>query len=209
MKTEQKNIISYLIVVLIQTLLYEASGFLNSAPFQKLRSFEPSFLTDQLIPYIPQTIWTYSLYYLVLLFGFLLAWDRELFPQFLKSFILLSVVADAFFVFFPVTISTPSIHGLQLDQATIALFNFIIPLDTRGNCFPSLHCAHSLLITYWFAKSAKISKWLVSIFSISTILVIISTLTLKKHWLVDVLGAFLLTSLVIANSGRKLLLRIS
>ena len=76
--------------------------------------------------------------------------------------------------------------------------------DTSFNCFPSLHAAVSTMIFYCWYRYSKIEhdnpkappKWLRQILAISTfviaILVMLSTLFVKQHYIVDEIAGFIL-----------------
>lgn len=204
MKTSLKTRVSlYFLFVLAQTIFYEGIGALNTSFYGTQNFYEPATFLDQLMPFIPETVWTYSLYYLILGFGFILAYDRSVFDFFVRDLIVVSAIADLSFVLVPVMITTPTILPGQHDLLTEWLFGKLIPLDVRGNCFPSLHCAHSMVISLWLWRSDMFKGWVAKLFTLATILVIISTLTLKKHWFVDVLGAFVLVAVVSKTWSRQ------
>lgn len=196
MNSSLKKSSLYLLILLIQSLIYNTTGFLNTSPFQALRNFDLSIPLDHQIPFIPETIWLYCLYYLILLAAFVLAWDKKIFVRFLKSFILMTAIADVFFVLIPVSMPLPPMSSVDQGTATYALLDYILTVDTRSNCFPSLHCAHAFLITFWAWKSELFPYYLKILMLLMTLAVVIATLLVKQHWFIDIVGAFLLFNLI-------------
>lgn len=191
MNPTHRNYFLYALVLAFQGGIYNLTGLINTLPFQAQRDFHPSLPIDFLIPFVPETIWLYGLYYLILLSGFLLAKDSARFPHFLKNFVLLSLFADLMFVLLPVSMPLQSLNA-DSESLTIKLFHLILAVDTRSNCFPSLHCAHSFLITYYFYQSDRFPSLLKLLLLVMTVSVVIATLTVKQHWFLDILGAFVL-----------------
>jgi membrane-associated phospholipid phosphatase len=68
------------------------------------------------------------------------------------------------------------------------LFSFLYLMDSDSNCCPSLHVSLSSLACYGLYNSVSRFR---SIFVIWPILIWISTLTTKQHYLIDVLGGIL------------------
>lgn len=64
------------------------------------------------------------------------------------------------------------------------------------NCFPSMHCIISFLFIFSVIGCRNLSnkyKWVISILSC---LIVISTLLVKQHVVVDVISGFIISSFV-------------
>lgn len=87
-----------------------------------------------------------------------------------------------------VTISQPA---NILEQIVSGLYK----TDTNTNVFPSIHAYNSIVCTIAIFKSAvlKNKKWVKFSSLILTILICLSTLFLKQHSIIDVLGAIVLS----------------
>jgi membrane-associated phospholipid phosphatase len=202
MKSTYKNVSIYLFVLSLQGMLYKLTGVINTVPFQIARSLQLPSVIDRMVPFVPEGIWFYSLYYLILLGGVLLSFDEH-FHKFLKGFILMSVIADMIFVVIPASMPIMVLTDPTTPSLTNDLLRFILSIDTRGNCFPSLHCAHSFLMTYWFYRSNVIPAFLKHLTLISTVLVVLSTLLIKQHWFVDIVGALILFAFILRIHEKK------
>ena len=196
-----KNISIYALVLITQGIIYKLTGLINILPFQAQRMLDFSLPIDSKIPFIPEAIWPYSLYYIILISGFLMTSHRN-FNHFIKSFIILSLFSDLMFVVIPVSMPL-QVTSLATNNISSILLDYILNLDTRSNCFPSLHCAHSFLITYWFWISDRIS-FAVKILSLfMTLSVVFATVFVKQHWFIDIVGALILFIFIMRIYERK------
>ncbi|MHA1298492.1 MAG: phosphatase PAP2 family protein [Candidatus Helarchaeota archaeon] len=209
--------LSFMIVnVILMLLIFYV--FLNSIAYDWTGSIYPvwngfrlDFLGDNLIPFIPE----FSIIYVYVFFttvistmvyfgffdtikGYALAW----------SLVLINLIAVIIYVFFPVSTFFWRL-GLWLSQWQYqnvwagTMFEYYT-IDTSFNCFPSLHAAVSTIIFYAWYRYAKIEhehprappKWLRNSIAVITfviaILVMLSTLFVKQHYIVDEISGFLL-----------------
>ena len=204
MRQIYKNILMYVAAVLGQGLIYTFTGIFNKNPFQLERALLLNSPIDTTIPFVPESIWFYCLYYLILCAGLFLCADEKNFPKFLRSFISLSIIADIFFILIPVGAPTGAMVLLSTNEYTASLLKFILAIDNPSNCFPSLHCAHSFLITFWFYESEIIPKYLRPTLVAMTLSVVLSTLLVKQHWFADIVGAAFLFFVILRIHGKQL-----
>lgn len=96
-------------------------------------------------------------------------------------------------------------NGLNLRQDISARDNFFAGLvrglyktDTSTNVFPSMHVFNSLGCLIALLKSEKLKKHtIIKIFvTILTISIVLSTMFLKQHSVIDVIGAFVLAGIM-------------
>lgn len=95
-----------------------------------------------------------------------------------------------FFVILPTTNIRPSEVGTGLSGV---LMSFMQGIDAPTNLFPSIHCLVS-----WFCFAAirgndKIPKWYRVLSGVFAVLVCASTQFTKQHYLIDVLGAVVIS----------------
>jgi len=155
-------------------------------------TYEPTLLSmteiDHLIPFLPNSFWIYismvpmyfialysiqNLYNLnILFYGNLFIW----------------VGSCVFFLFFPTTFPRADyiLDPETVNNITYISFHFWRSnIDTPVNCFPSLHVASCLFAGLLFSKENTF-KFLV--FFSWAVLISLSTITTKQHYLVDVLA---------------------
>jgi membrane-associated phospholipid phosphatase len=89
------------------------------------------------------------------------------------------------FILLPSTIERPEITGSGFCQW---LSRLIYSLDTPDNLFPSIHCLENWICFRGAMKCKKAGKGYKIIMFIAAIMVFASTLLVKQHVLVDVIG---------------------
>jgi membrane-associated phospholipid phosphatase len=158
--------------------------------------FEPSELhysaVDRLVPYVPELMPVYLLYLP------LFAWsgirnrtDEDAARFFYATYFQLAVCAT-FFVLAPVRMP----EGVAAVSSGWAA-GFWRWFDGPNNCFPSLHAANGLLFA-WFNWNRPAR----ALHVIASLSVVVSTVFVKQHYVVDVVagsGIFLLTLLFLAR----------
>ena len=154
---------------------------------------------DDAIPFIPATAWFYLPVYagifLIALAGFR---TRFHFDRALGAFCVILLVGLAGHRFvaaeYPRPLLRPPFSGPS--QAFMA---WVQAIDPPGNVFPSLHVAHtSSLALFLYHENRRLGRWVIAL----ALLLAISTLTTKQHFVADVLSGFAL-----AAAARFLFLR--
>ncbi len=201
------NVVLMLVLfyVVLNTLLYDWTGTIYSAGM----GYRLDFALDHLIPFVPEMDLFYKyLFYTMAIatmayFGFIEARKGSALGW---SLVVINAIAIVIYIVFPVTSqplrdiiypggppypTTPT-GNFWLDQIYL-LYNS----DTSFNCFPSLHAAVSTISFYaWYRyakiKPGKITKALaIMSFALATG-VILSTLFVKQHYIVDEIAGIVL-----------------
>ena len=120
--------------------------------------------------------------------------DEEFFKRYFVSTFISITIAGLIYIFFPTSIVRASINGSGI---TNFIVKFIYLIDTPVmKCFPSMHCIISFLFIFSVIGCRNLSnkyKWVISILSC---LIVISTLLVKQHVVVDVISGFIISSFV-------------
>jgi membrane-associated phospholipid phosphatase len=148
-----------------------------------------AFALDRYIPFVPEWIWVYLLYYP---FCFLPLFIREVrndprtFRRTLTAFALQFIVSFAFFVFLPLRMAHAGLPSGLNGQVIGSLYGF----DLGFNSFPSLHLANIVFVSCLFIH-LRGKYWGLAV-GCGALLIAASTLLIKQHFVSDVLlGAFL------------------
>lgn len=149
---------------------------------------------DQVVPFVPWTIWLYMPTY-VLCFALVLLFVKHgrMFRATAFSLVLFNLIAVPFFVTMPVLSPRPVLNGDL--TGNLALIHHLYLHDTPYNTFPSLHVACSTFIAYVLFKADKrvgVLGWMLSA------CIWVSVLTTKQHWSADVLGGWVLAGVGVA-----------
>ncbi len=142
---------------------------------------------DDLIPSWNFFIVFYVLAYLQWVVGFvMIARDsRELCYEYFAGEIIAKGICFLFFVLYPTMMIRPEIvDGNVFDWMTSVIYQ----IDQPNNLFPSIHCLESWIIARAAFKQKKTSKAYAYVMLILTILVFASTVLVKQHVFVDIIG---------------------
>lgn len=153
---------------------------------------------DRDVPFIPMFVWLYISEYLFLPIAFLNLREPMPMIRMITAFVVVICFSTLIFVLWPTTYpremfelsADAGIHG--------AVMAWLWSTDEPVNCLPSLHAATCLLVPLAFLeeqrhKLAVFLPWGISIG--------VSTLFVKQHYLVDVLGGWA-TALMIYSGTR-------
>jgi membrane-associated phospholipid phosphatase len=165
--------------------------------FPQRRSFrrpiEFVFKIDDLIPFRPAWIWVYSILYYPMILSLVLAMDS--FAQFnytVFSYIILLIMHFMTFVLYPV--QTPRQWRQYDPRASLSsqMLALVHSYDGRSNCFPSMHVSVSMLTAlHLYDVLYPIAGLYATLSFLFPILIALSTLYTKQHYLVDIFpGAF-------------------
>lgn len=150
----------------------------------------PISIIDEWISFDGQFLYLYlSLWVYVSLPAAVMKTKKELFQYGFYAAIL-SAVGIVFYIFFPTTI--PQINA---DWGGSSDMSWLKSMDMGGNAFPSMHVASAVFSFFWFneqlkeMRGAKIISYVSFLWCMG---IIYSTLAIKQHLLIDVLGGLVL-----------------
>ena len=141
---------------------------------------------DDRIPLISWFVIPYIGFYLYIIIAVSLLWNTHNIKSLLASYLFAYTSACIFWYLFPNGVKRPEIVEKNIfDRITV----YIYSKDYDTNGFPSAHifttliCAYFLSITY---PAQSLTVW------ISAFLIGISTVLIKQHYIMDVLGGIIL-----------------
>jgi membrane-associated phospholipid phosphatase len=187
--TESNRIVSGFLLFSVASVLYAVSNHFHF--------IEPKLLTltpwDQAIPFLPHTIWIYISEYIYFILIYCLCRDTVNLNKYLYSFFALQTVSVMIFMLWPTTYPrdlypVPEGLGYWTDLAWRTLRTG----DTPANCCPSLHVSSVLLCGMNFLNEQRKK---LPFFMTWGILISLSTLTTKQHYIVDVITGLAMAGL--------------
>lgn len=193
-----------LFYILLNTILYNWTGSI----YPQGSGFRLDFLGDNLIPFVPEMaiFYVYLFYSMVIIsmvyFGII---DSEKGYALGWSLVLINLIAIIIYIVFPVSTYWWRLElwfKQYLYQGYWAQIVFgIYGTDTSFNCLPSLHAAVSTIIFYsWFRYyklKPNLKKKTVAIITLIIASgVILSTMFIKQHYILDEITGVLLAWLV-------------
>lgn len=146
---------------------------------------------DDLVPFLPPFIIVYFGCYIFWVINYLLiaAQDDEHRYRFFTADLYSRLICLVIFVVFPTTNTRPELVGSDLwTQAVRVLYE----IDKPTNLFPSIHCLVSWFCCVGLRGCDRIPGWYKWLSKVLAVLVFVSTLALRQHVLVDVIGGVLL-----------------
>lgn len=156
---------------------------------------------DDLIPFVPQMIWFYVLwfpYIALTLFWFLKKEKRSSFWRLSLSCVIAMMLTLLFYCLVPngTDIRPSAVSGNSL---SLAMMRSIWAADTPNNVFPSIHVFISLMIDgYWQSSQAAqrhpCIKWISHIIAL---MICAATVFVKQHSVLDVLGGIVVALIVL------------
>lgn len=198
-KIEIKPIITTISLVCIQSILYFISKLLQG-DLNLVGN-----VIDTKIPFVPAFFIPYCIWYLMIFIipYYLYCKDKDKYIKYTMAYILCSMIGNIVFISYPSTVARPTVTGTDIFSL---IAKFIYWIDTPTNCFPSLHCAISMLFILYICESKNtniITKISVCIISI---LIMLSTLFTKQHVVVDFISGDILALIVylIVKQSKKL-----
>jgi membrane-associated phospholipid phosphatase len=103
------------------------------------------------------------------------------------------------FLFLPTTMVRADIIGTDLLNRCVG---YLYEIDAADNLFPSIHCLESWVVTRGAFRCKKVPKWYCVFCVVITLGIFASTVLVKQHVVVDILGGILVTELGLALAKR-------
>lgn len=174
--------LGYLAVVFaVQILLYKVSSLYGSSVI----GYDISIPLDNLIPFSPIWVIVYVLYYPAIILPFFMIDDKPLFTQLSLAYLLVVALTVPFYFLFVVTIERPDI---VTNCVFSRIVSFLYSIDNPVNLFPSQHVAFIWTSAFFIRrKFAALGLGYIAF----AILVSMSTVLIKQHYLLDIPAGFL------------------
>ncbi len=152
---------------------------------------------DEAIPYLkwfalPYSVWIFYIY--VCLFYFFKK-DISVYYRNLMTYAISALLCYLIYSVFQTTVARPPVIG---DDPFSWLMRYIYNRDQPYNCFPSIHCFSSYMVMRAIWTSSFRNKWNLTLITGMSSLIIMSTLFVKQHVIMDVLGAIFVVEVVTA-----------
>ncbi|MCE8424026.1 MAG: phosphatase PAP2 family protein [Candidatus Methanoperedens sp.] len=149
---------------------------------------------DTYIPLIPEFSVIYLLHIPMIIFAFAFYWnDYKTYRS--MSFMLMAVILIALMIYyeFQTEVLRPIIASTDFFSR---LTNTIYKYDMPNNAFPSLHVALTTTVSVFvYEKNIKVGMILLPL----TFLIILSTMFIKQHVFLDIIGGLMLAFVIFKN----------
>lgn len=163
--------------------------------FLKLFQGNPIYIDyylDDKIPFWGWTVYIYDMFYPFSIISFILLYrkDQDTYYKGIIATIIGCIICYIIYLIIPTIMYRPEIP--QYD----ALTNLVLKItyyfdDPPLNCFPSLHCIFCFQVMFTYFKSNyNVKRKLFT--AVIAILIVLSTLLVKQHYIFDVISALLI-----------------
>jgi len=143
---------------------------------------------DYAIPLIPAWSWIYEMLFIIpLAMGFIT--DIGRFLRGCVAVLACCAVSWVFFIVLPVTTAGYRPDTVDITGPSTMLLGFIYFSDAPGTCFPSLHVAVGMTTAF---IAIHLWGWRGFIYMLANIMVLLSTLFTKQHYIADVVAGTIL-----------------
>lgn len=148
------------------------------------RPIELALPFEALIPFVPAAFYFYLLAYLIPLMLMFIS-DIATLKKIMLTFIAASLFHYVIFLVWPISYTLRPVVPATASSSTLWLLHFFHQIDTPLNSFPSIHVSF-VYMTYYFLK--KYRPALAPFGHLMAYAVALSTLFVKQHYILDVLG---------------------
>jgi membrane-associated phospholipid phosphatase len=150
--------------------------------------YVPEVWLDRLVPLIPGWALVYgALYLFLILLPVFVVRQDDLVRRTVYAYLLVWITAYVFFVAYPTAAPRPPL--VAGEGFAVWGLRALYGADPPYNCFPSLHVAHSFVSAL---SSSRVHRTLGMVATALAVLVALSTLMTKQHYVVDAIaGVFL------------------
>ena len=196
-KKDEKFFISIAILFLGNMFLYWFIKLFQSNPIYI------NYYLDDKIPFWGWLVYVYNMFYPFCLIAFYLLYkkDEKAYFKGIIACIIGVLICDIIYLFIPTIMYRPVTPNSDPFTNLVLKITFFFD-DPPLNCFPSLHCVFcfQVIFSYIISKcTLKRKTWII----ICSMLIILSTLFVKQHYIFDIISAFLVC--LIANSLESIL----
>ncbi len=184
--TERDHLTKTFLFLAIMT--YYLGGYLaiNWFTTQRGIGFQLALPFEKNLPFYPALIFAYMLIFGFLVFTYLYVNNLAFFKKIVWAFVICLTIHFTFFLLFPVEYTLRPTIDPELGWA-YRIVHFYYWLDHPYNNFPSLHISNAFLIAFALNRYRRGLGWILHPLAI---LVAISVVLVKQHYIADVVAGF-------------------
>ena len=141
---------------------------------------------DRLTHFSPSAVWLYLSFFLIIPAGYFLV-PLSALSRLTRSMQFAALGAGAIYLLWPTTMQYPPLTSQGISSDVLA---WLISIDSRQNCFPSLHAALTLLALRAIAARHQSILTLAAV--VWALAIAVSILQLRRHLFIDIVGGIFL-----------------
>ena len=142
---------------------------------------------DAAIPLVPEWVFIYELTGLFWAAGMIMVGSQKeiLCYKLLGCTVVAELICAVFFLFMPSYVVIPE---LEVDSLASWMLAFTYQMDVPTNCFPSMHCLLAYIVFRQSFYCDNVKPWMKALAGVITVLVCLSTVFVKQHVVLDIIG---------------------
>lgn len=185
---ENAKRISWILILPIISIIYV---YLNN---NTLHANSVELELDRMIPFVSIFVIPYLYWYIYVFAGlvFFAMKNKEAYKKLMLTIVISMLCCYSIYYFFPTTVVRPKIVNINFMNQ---LVKFVYSMDKPYNCFPSIHILNLFLVSLFFYRYNK-NKFFKIFISLNFIMISLSILFVKQHYVLDILSAILLAMVV-------------
>ena len=171
---------------IFHTIIYFFTKYIERGPYNITTNI------DNKLPFISYFIVFYCIWYLLLLLAPLIIYkyDKKLLKRYAYTYLVCSIISCIIYIAWPTTFDRPNIDSNGFFNNVVSwIYSNDIPVL---NCFPSFHGVLSFMWLLYIGLNKNINKIIRCIISFFSIGIVLSTMFVKQHSYIDLIGAFVL-----------------
>lgn len=178
------------IIILLLVLIFQASAYCITKLFHSNLIYLNNYF-DNMIPFISYFVIFYITWYplLFLIPLLILKYDKKVFDRYVISVFIFAIFECIMFILLPTTMNREAVNVTNISTFIV---NVIYKFDTPTNLFPSAHCGFAILFIISIFDIKKLKKKYKILVLIMSLLIVLSTLFIKQHVFIDVLGSLII-----------------
>lgn len=191
MEKVYKILPKYAFLPIICCLVLNVITYFGSRLFTtKMYHYNISIGLDEMLPLVTPMSIIYVFAYVTWALGFIIVGreSRQVCYEVCAAEMVAKIICLVCFVIFPTTLVRPEITGTGFCDSLTSL---IYKMDAADNLFPSIHCLESWILFCGIMKCNKQGKPMKIFMFVSAILVFASTVLIKQHVVLDIVGGIL------------------
>ena len=189
---------AYAVIPLLGCMIFNFIVYYGNRLIPKSQYFDISIpCIDDRLPFWTWMIVFYVFSYVFWAIGFLVIGreSREVCYHFLSGEIIAKFFCLVFFLVFPTVMEDWPSGQFEIENVFDWTTQKIYDADEPNNLFPSIHCLESWVVFRGSLKCKKMGNWYRVACLVITICIFASTVLVKQHVVVDILGGVLVAEL--------------
>lgn len=185
----------YAFIPIISCLLLNSITYFGSRIFTTgMHHYDISIAIDRMLPFITPMVSVYVLAYVTWSLGFIIIGreSKKLCYEVCSAEMIAKLICLVCFIMMPTTLTRPEITGTGFWNWLTSL---IYSMDAADNLFPSIHCLESWILFRGVMRCEKQGTAMKIFMFVSAILVFASTVLIKQHVVIDIIGGVLVVEI--------------